>query len=1117
MIICLLSIRTRHDELKAILEADLIGAFEKTRSHGIKFKGFQPEGALDGLDLSLPSDERTRALRQEVNYAVAHSLHRHAESLVNTLERVALNVVQEVMKHKYSPSGPALGTHQGEIPLYTRPPLQHTFAAPQQQGSPAYVVYKVGGDPGDYQFLYEPPKEIPHGYVCTYVPDCNNWMTQVTAGRTATAGGVAGAGSSSGADAEKQAWLTKYATSTSHERATSAAPTVDEITAIMRDQFGILPKKRMIGYSKPYPNDYDLIPLPPKYRLPDFTKFSGSEGTSSIEHVSRYLAQLGMVSASDELRVRFFSQSLTGPAFGWYTSLLPDSVRTWKQLEEQFHDKYKRVALIETDEDEDSAGDQEVAVAEWTRGAKPVSCKWVKQPGPVKGFDFDLSKTEQIFDLLLKEKQLKLPEGHKIPTPQEMNGRPYCKWHHTFTHTTNDCKVLRGQIQMAIEQGRLLFGQFAMRVDTQPFPEVNMVDLSQCIGREPGFSFDINMAGLADRHGDDKPESSRSRGKGEEEADPHDRPQTMKSGESSVSITMEKEADSSDRLKPTSTCLLPVRDMDLAATESWVKGQALADLIAERINTDVAALSVRAWTMFFDGSVCEDGCGIGMLLVSPRAATYSFSIRLSTPCTNNVAEYEAICKGMELLLDAGAEAVEIFGDSKLVISQLTEEYKCESESLFPLWMQCRELMAQFRYINFHWIPRTQNTEANDLAQTASGYKDVVEEADFQVQLMEPDDWRADIFNYLKDPARGAPKRIRYRAMKYVLIGDDMFYRTLEGLLLKCLGPAESNRLLHEACQRFGSIQMVPASAMNPIIKPWPFRGWGMDMIGKIHPPSSKGHVWVLAITDYFTKWVEAVPMKAVNASDVVDFVKEHVIHRFGIPQTITTDGGSVFVSKEFRKFCDDMGIKSIRSSPYYAQANGQAEASNKSLIKLIKRKIDENPRRWHEVLSEALWAYRMSCHGAIKTSPYHLVYGQEAVLPWEIQAGSRRVTFQNDLTTEEYAALMSDSIEDATELRLWSLEKIKENKAKVARAYNKKVKPKEFQVGDLVWEAVLPLGTKDKMYGKWSPNWHGPYKVDQVLKGNAYMLEQLDGRKFPVAVNGQHLKKYFPSMWDDEQ
>jgi hypothetical protein len=139
-----------------------------------------------------------------------------------------------------------------------------------------------------------------------------------------------------------------------------------------------------------------------------------------------------------------------------------------------------------------------------------------------------------------------------------------------------------------------------------------------------------------------------------------------------------------------------------------------------------------------------------------------------------------------------------------------------------------------------------------------------------------------------------------------------------------------------------------------------------------------------------------------------------------------------------------MGIKLIRSSPYYAQANGQAEASNQSLIKLIKRKIDEYPRRWHEVLSEALWAYRVSCHGATRTSPYHLVYGQEAVLPWEITAGSRRIEFQNELTAEEYAALMSDNVEDITEFRLWLLEKIKENKAKVARAYNKKVKPKEF-------------------------------------------------------------------------
>jgi transposase InsO family protein len=248
--------------------------------------------------------------------------------------------------------------------------------------------------------------------------------------------------------------------------------------------------------------------------------------------------------------------------------------------------------------------------------------------------------------------------------------------------------------------------------------------------------------------------------------------------------------------------------------------------------------------------------------------------------------------------------------------------------------------------------------------------------------------------------------------------------------------------------------------------------------------------------------VEAIPTKTVTSKDVINFIKEHVIHKFGIPQTIMIDGGPVFISKEFRKFATDVGIKLIRSSPYYAQANRQAEASNQSLIKLIKRKIDEHPRHWHEVLSEALWAHCISCHGAMKTSPYHLVYGQEAVLSWEITASSRRVEFQNNLIAEEYVALMNDNIKDLTELRLWSLERIRENKAKVAHAYNKKVKLKEFHVRDLVWEAVLPLGTKDVAYGK-------------VLPGNAYMLEELDGVKFLVVVNGLHLKKYFPSMWDD--
>jgi hypothetical protein len=138
------------DEIKALFEADLIGSVERTRHHGIRWKGFSPEGALDGVDLSLPLEERTRALRQEVNYMVAHSLHRHSESLVNAFEHVALCVVQEIMKNQYSPTGPILGSLKGELSFQTRPPLPYVLAAPKSHGAPAYVVYKVGRDPGDY-------------------------------------------------------------------------------------------------------------------------------------------------------------------------------------------------------------------------------------------------------------------------------------------------------------------------------------------------------------------------------------------------------------------------------------------------------------------------------------------------------------------------------------------------------------------------------------------------------------------------------------------------------------------------------------------------------------------------------------------------------------------------------------------------------------------------------------------------------------------------------------------------------------------------------------------------------------------------------------------------------
>jgi hypothetical protein len=111
------------------------------------------------------------------------------------------------------------------------------------------------------------------------------------------------------------------------------------------------------------------------------------------------------------------------------------------------------------------------------------------------------------------------------------------------------------------------------------------------------------------------------------------------------------------------------------------------------------------------------------------------------------------------------------------------------------------------------------------------------------------------------------------------------------------------------------------------------------------PASSKGYQFVLVATNYFTKWTKAVLLKNMMHKEVIHFILEHTIHRFGIPQTLTVDHGSSFMSHQVHEFVESLKIKLLSSLPYYAQVNGQAESSKKTLIKLIKKKIVENPKR----------------------------------------------------------------------------------------------------------------------------------------------------------------------------
>jgi hypothetical protein len=178
----------------------------------------------------------------------------------------------------------------------------------------------------------------------------------------------------------------------------------------------------------------------------------------------------------------------------------------------------------------------------------------------------------------------------------------------------------------------------------------------------------------------------------------------------------------------------------------------------------------------------------------------------------------------------------------------------------------------------------------------------------------------------------------------------------------------------------------------------------------------------------------------------------------------------------------------------------------------VKKKIEENPRRWHEVLSEALWAYRVSQHGAIKVTQFELVFGQEEVLPMEVNMQAYRTAQQNDLTAKEYMGMMMERLDRVLEALFKAMVEIEKEKLKMAKAYNKKIKEKSFQVGDLVWKTILPLGTRDRRFGKWSPNWEGPYRIVGILPSKAYFMEDLEGGGMAKALNGKNLKKYFPSV-----
>ena len=185
----------------------------------------------------------------------------------------------------------------------------------------------------------------------------------------------------------------------------------------------------------------------------------------------------------------------------------------------------------------------------------------------------------------------------------------------------------------------------------------------------------------------------------------------------------------------------------------------------------------------------------------------------------------------------------------------------------------------------------------------------------------------------------------------------------------------------EPCQLFTGRQKLAALPLQPVVVEAPFQQWGLDFIGKFKDNSSNGFLWIITATDYFTKWVEAIPTKSANEKVIMDFLEDRIITRFGVPSKIVTDNAKAFCSAEMSAFCLKYGIVLSHASDYYPQGNGQAESSNKNLMTIVKKIVGENKRSWDSKIKHALWADRITKKASTGKSPFELVYGVEAQLP----------------------------------------------------------------------------------------------------------------------------------------
>uniref|UniRef100_A0A2N9IFC4 Integrase catalytic domain-containing protein n=1 Tax=Fagus sylvatica TaxID=28930 RepID=A0A2N9IFC4_FAGSY len=417
------------------------------------------------------------------------------------------------------------------------------------------------------------------------------------------------------------------------------------------------------------------------------------------------------------------------------------------------------------------------------------------------------------------------------------------------------------------------------------------------------------------------------------------------------------------------------------------------------------------------------------------------------------------------------------------------------------------------------------------------------------------DWRTPFLEYFIEgilPRTGKEAaRIKKLSTRYFVESGILFRKGFHGDPLRCLSLSESQTVMKEAhsgecgehqgkkrlyqllltlgyywptmkrdtadfvkachtCQMQANLIHTHPTNLQNMATPWPFHTWGLDLIGPINPPSG-GYIWILAATEYFTKWVEAIPLRKATGAAVANFIREHIITRFGIPHKIISDNGTPFVNKDVREVLEHYRIKHRRSTPYYPQGNGQAEATNRMLLRILSKMVFDYGKGWNSHLADVLWAYRGSPKTATGFTPFSLVYGTDVISPPELLVPSPRIIQGTELEAdvEMCAEARVADLESLDEARELALARSLRYHQRLASAYGKTVHIRIFSQGQMVLKTADHVRRGLPSPSKFTPNWEGPYVIREAHDSGYYRLSKADGTILADPINGKWLKEYY--------